>query len=79
MIGRIGPARVADGARAVLPRADVARILVLCVLADEEGRVALSLNDKTPPLGETGFRIFLVAGTCNRLCLPLAKARLDNA
>jgi hypothetical protein len=38
-----------DGLRIGLEEA-IARILVLFGLADEEGRVALSLNDKTPPL-----------------------------
>jgi len=53
----------ADGGMAVLLRGDLARILALCARAGEEGRVARAVNDETPSLGETGFRMSVVAGT----------------
>lgn len=49
-----------EGGMAVLLRGDLARILALCAAGENRG--ARAVNDKTPPLGETGFRILLVAG-----------------
>ena len=49
-----------EGGMAVLLHGDLARILALCAAGENRG--ARAVNDKTPSLGETGFRIFLVAG-----------------
>jgi DNA invertase Pin-like site-specific DNA recombinase len=79
----------ADGGMAVLLRGDLARILTLCAAAGEEGRTAMAVNDKTPPHGETGFRMSVVAGrgfepgpsreTAERRKLPQESARTNSA
>ena len=60
MIETIEPTPDSEGGIAVLLRGDPARLLALCAAGENRG--AQSVNDKTPPLGETGFRILLVAG-----------------
>jgi hypothetical protein len=47
------------GGMAVLLRGDLARVLTLCTLADQEGRAPMAANVKTPALGETGFLMSL--------------------
>ena len=61
MITQIDLVPEGDAGMAITLKGDLAHILALCA-AGTTGDTAKAVNDKTPPLGETGFKLSVVAG-----------------